>query len=163
MLQVASMWFCLQICQDWGAGGSNQSWQCQDFESFWNGHPSLTEHVFNIAEDEKKDEECNTKRRHQLGTILLRLTKSVADKEGLKLPWHMIRHILTVEKHEGKIHEIEALNNNKPFKFGTLHYGFSYRFSGKVLWLWLHSSSLTSSGSLPNATSPLLSWPCCVL
>ena len=41
MSPVASMRFCRQICQDWGAGNSNQSWQCQDFESFWNGHPPL--------------------------------------------------------------------------------------------------------------------------
>ena len=29
-------------CQDWGAGGSSQSWQCQDSESFCYSHPSLT-------------------------------------------------------------------------------------------------------------------------
>ena len=29
-------------CQDWGAGGSSQPWQCQDSESFCYSHPSLT-------------------------------------------------------------------------------------------------------------------------
>ena len=37
-------------CQDWGKGGSSQSWQCQDFESFCYINPSLTLNLCYISQ-----------------------------------------------------------------------------------------------------------------